>query len=113
MLKESDFDTRLTNRRTHPERDAVVARSGVRVSGRDEVYGAYEGVSESVPPSGGGALVVAALLRTVFPCICVSPPNFLVGQGVARNLGLIMYTSTGPNVLFLCTRPCLDELLLE
>jgi len=27
----------------------VVARSGVRILGRDEVYGAYKGVSESVP----------------------------------------------------------------
>jgi hypothetical protein len=76
MLKESDFDTRLTNRRTHPERDAVVARSGVRVSGRDEVYGAYEGVSESVPPSGGGALVVAALLRTLSHAFVFLPPTF-------------------------------------
>jgi len=61
----------------------VVARSGVRVMGRDEVYGAYKGVSESVPPVGGGALVAAAATHA-FPCICVSPPNFLVGQGVAR-----------------------------
>jgi len=51
--------------------------------GRDEVYGAYKGVSESVPPVGGGALVAAAATHA-FPCICVSPPNFLVGQGVAR-----------------------------
>jgi len=82
-----ELRTRLTTPRTHLEADRVVARSGVRVLGRDEVYGAYKGVSESVPPDGGGVLVAAAPLRTLSRAFVFSPPNFLVGQGVARNLG--------------------------
>ena len=58
-------DTRLTKPRPSTEADRVVARSGVRVLGRDEVYGAYyKGVSEGVPPDGGGALVATAPLHT-------------------------------------------------
>ena len=44
-LRANDGSTRLTTPRTHRERDAVVARSGVPVPGRDEVYGSYKGVS--------------------------------------------------------------------
>jgi hypothetical protein len=54
----------------------VVTRSGVRVLGRDEVYGASKGVSETVPPGGGGALVAAAPLRTLFRAFVVSPQLF-------------------------------------
>jgi hypothetical protein len=79
--------TRLTKPRPSTEADRVVARSGVRVLGRDEVYGAYKGVSETVPPGGGGELVAAAALHTLLRAFMLSPPNFLVGQGVARNLG--------------------------
>ena len=79
--------TRLTKPRPSTEADRVVARSGVRVPGRDEVYGAYKGVSETVPPGGGGELVAAAALHTLLRAFMLSPPNFLVGQGVARNLG--------------------------
>jgi hypothetical protein len=52
------------------------------VPGRSEVYGAYKGVSESVPPGGSGALV-AAVLRTLFrgfACIYVYSPNFWWGK---------------------------------
>ena len=74
---------RLTKPRTSIGADRVVACSGVRVLGRDEVYGAYQGVSESVPPVGGGALVAAAPPRTLSRAL-VFAPHFLVGQGVAR-----------------------------
>ena len=57
-------DTRLTKPRPSTEADRVVARSGVRVLIRDGVQGACKGVSESVPPSGGGAFVAAAPLHT-------------------------------------------------
>ena len=51
------YTTRLTNPNTHLEADRVVARSGVRVLGRDEMYGAYKGVS------GAGAVNCVLLLR--------------------------------------------------
>jgi hypothetical protein len=63
--KSEKTSTRLTHPRTSLGADRVVARSGVRVLGRDEVYGAYKGCSESVPPVGGGALVATAPLRTL------------------------------------------------
>ena len=44
--------------------------------GRDEVYGAQMGVSESVPPGGGGALVAAAPLRTLFRAFVIIPKLF-------------------------------------
>jgi len=58
----------------------VVARSVVRVLGRDEVYGAYKGVSKSVPPDGGGALVAAAPLRTFSRAFVFLPPTFWRGE---------------------------------
>jgi hypothetical protein len=66
--------------RPSTEADRVVARSVVRVLGRDEVYGAYDGVSESVPPDGGGALVAAAPLRTGSRAFVWSPPTFWRGM---------------------------------
>jgi len=56
----------------------VVARSGARVLGRDEVYGAYKWVSETVPPSGGSALVAAAPLHTLSRAF-VFPPQLFGG----------------------------------
>ena len=58
----------------------MVARSGVRVLGRDEVYGAYKGVSESVPPGGGGALDASAPLRTLSRAFVFLPPTFWWGK---------------------------------
>jgi len=54
----------------------VVARSGVRVTGRDGVFGACKGVFETVPPAGGGALVAAAPLRTLSRAFVILPPTF-------------------------------------
>ena len=72
--------TRLTQPRTSMGADRVVARSGVRVLGRDEVYGAYnKGVSETVPPAGSGALVAAAPLHTLPRAIVLLPPTFWWG----------------------------------
>ena len=58
----------------------MVARSGVRVLGRDdEVYGAYyKGSFESVPPGGGGALIAAAPLHTPRAFV-LSPPTYWWG----------------------------------
>ena len=48
--------------------------------GRDEVDGAYKGVSETVPPGGGGALVAAAPLHTLSRAFVLSPPTFWWGK---------------------------------
>ena len=66
----------------------MVSRSGVRVSGRDEVYGAYKGVSESEPPGGGGALV-ARRSYVQFPVHLCFAPQLFGGERrrVARYLG--------------------------
>ena len=74
--------TRLTKPRPSTEADRVVARSGVRVLGRDEVYGAYKGVSESVSHGGGGALVAAAPLRTLSRAFVFLPPTCHSVRGV-------------------------------
>jgi hypothetical protein len=96
--------TRLTKPRPSTEADRVVARSGVRVLGRDEVYGAYKGVSETVPPGGGGALVAAAALHTLPRAFMLSRPIFWWGK---------VYQFIMPRMRFLlCTRPCLNELPL-
>ena len=89
----------------------MVARSGVCVLGRDEVYGAFKGVSESVPPAGGGALVAAAPLRTLSVHLCFFPHLF---GGTRRRQKSRVYQFIMLRMRFsLCTRPCLDELLLE
>ena len=58
----------------------MVARLGVRVLGRDDVYGAYKGVSESVPPDGGGALVAAAPLHKLLRAFVFLPPTVWWGK---------------------------------
>ena len=58
----------------------MVARTGVCVLGRDEVYGACKGVSESVPPGDGGALVAAAPLRALPRAFVCFPPIFWWGK---------------------------------
>ena len=58
----------------------MVARSGVPVTGRDEMSGAYKGVSKSVPPDGGGALVAAAALRTLPRAFVFFSPTFWWGK---------------------------------
>jgi hypothetical protein len=78
--------TRLTTSSTHLEADRVVARSGVRVLTHDEVYGAYKGVSESVPPGGGGSLVAAAPLQTL-PRAFAFPPQLFGGARRRQILG--------------------------
>jgi hypothetical protein len=101
--------TRLTKPRPSTEVDRVVARAGVPVSGRDEVSGAYEGVSESAPPGGGGALVAAAPLYTIPRASVSASPTFWWGKASLEIHGLPSYNA--PNAFFfLCTRPCLDEL---
>ena len=50
--------------------------------GRDEVYGAYKGVSESVPPVGGGALVPAAPPRTLSRAFVCFPQTFWWGKAL-------------------------------
>jgi hypothetical protein len=102
--------TRLTTRRTHQDRDAVVARPVVCVLGRDDVYGACKGVSESVPPDGGGALVAAAPLRTLSRAFVLLPQLF---GGARRRQKSRVYQLVMLRMRFLlCTRPCFDELLL-
>jgi len=39
------------------------------------VYGAYDGISKSVPPGGGGALVAAPLLRTLTNAFVICFPT--------------------------------------
>ena len=64
----------------HRGAGAVVARSDVRVHDCRVLHGAYEGVSKSVPPGGGGALVAAVAIHTL-PCAFVDfPPTFWWGQ---------------------------------
>ena len=60
----------------------MVARSGVPVPGRDEVSGAYKGVSESLPPGGGGALVAAAPIRTLPRAFVICSPTFWWGKAL-------------------------------
>ena len=43
-------------------------------------YGTYKGVSKSVPPVGGGALVAAAPLRTLRRAFVHLPPTFWWGR---------------------------------
>jgi hypothetical protein len=93
------------NPRPSTEVDRVVARSGVRVLGRDEVQGNYKGVSESVPPGGGGALVAAAPLRTLSRAFVFLPPTFWWGKASPKSRVLTKYTA--PNAFFLCTRSSL------
>jgi hypothetical protein len=103
--------TRLTKTRPSTEAGRVVARSGVRVLGRDEVYGSQKGVSESVPPVGGGALVAAAPPRTLSRAFVFLPPIFWWGKASPESRNNNLYCAEC--VCFWCTWPCLDELLLE
>ena len=74
----------------------MVAHSGVRVLGRDEVYGAYKGVSESVPPGGGGALVATAPLRTLPRAFVFLPSNIWWGKASSEFRVLTIYTAPNP-----------------
>jgi hypothetical protein len=74
------------------------------------VYGAYKGCSESVPAVGGGALVAAAPPRTLSRAFVYLPQTFWWGKASPEFRVLTLYAA--PNIrVFLCTRPCLDELL--
>jgi len=103
--------TRLTKPRPSTEADRVVARSGVRVLGRDEVNGAYKGVSETVPPGGGGALVAAAPLLTLSRAFVLSPSTF--GEARCRQNSRVYPFIMLRIRILLCTRPSLAELLWQ
>ena len=75
------------------------------------MHGAYKGKSETVPPGGGGALVAAAPLRTLFRAFVFLPPTFWWGKASPEFRVLAIHSV--PNPFFLCTRPCLAELLWE
>jgi len=62
------------------------------------VYGAYKGVSESVPPIGGGALVAAAPPRTLSRAFVFLPPTFWWGKASPESRVLAIYTAPNPFV---------------
>ena len=62
-----------------------------------------------MPPVSGGALVAAAPLHTPPRAIVHLPPTFWCSKASPEFWGLINYNAW--NAFFLCTRPCLDELL--
>ena len=90
----------------------MVARSGVPVPGNGELYGACKGVSESVPPGGGGALVAAAPLCAVPRAFVFFSPPIWWGKA-SPEIRSFTEIYNAPNAFFLCTRPCLDELLRD
>ena len=60
------------------------------------MHGAYKGKSETVPPGGGGALVAAAPLRTLFRAFVFLPPTFWWGKASPEFRVLAIHSVPNP-----------------